>query len=154
MAANTANTSPIFTNKGNFLPVRITGATASANTASDGSGVIGTNLFLLVVAATDGTRVDGVRFRNSASGTTASSNTLHRVFLSDTTAGGASNLRIIGEVATATATRNNTTAVGASGIIVFDQPIIMQSPQRMYVAQSVVAGAQDQFDAVAFASDY
>jgi hypothetical protein len=75
---------------------------------------------------------------------------VHRVFLSDTSG---ANFRIIGEVATAAATRS-TTAIGATSIITFDQPVIMRSGQIMAVAQSVYAGAQDQFDAVAYAGDY
>jgi len=146
-----ANTTPIFTKQGDFLPVRIPGATASANNTSDGSGTVGTNIFTLVTAAVDGTRVDGVRFRNSQLTNAASSATLHKVFLTGTAS---TNPRLIGEVATAAATRNGTTAVGATSLITFDQPIIMLSGQIMYVTQAVCAGAQDQFDAVAFANDY
>jgi hypothetical protein len=136
------NTSPIFISRGNFTPARIT----AANTAADGSG----SLVTVVTAVTDGTRVDGVRFRNSQATAAASSAMVHRVFLSDTSG---ANFRIIGEVATAAATRS-TTAIGATSIITFDQPVIMRSGQIMAVAQSVYAGAQDQFDAVAYAGDY
>lgn len=137
-----ANTSPIFIKQGNSVPARI----AAANTASDGSGALVT----LITAATDGTRVDGVRFRNSQATAAASSNMVHRVFLSD--AAGA-NFRLIGEVATAAATRS-TTAVGATSIITFDQPIIMRAGQVMSCCQSVYASAADQFDAIEFAGDY
>jgi len=142
MAANTANTSPIFTNKGNFFPVRLT----YNNPASDGSGTVST----LVTAGVDGTRVDGVRFRNSQVVAAASSAMVHRIYISGTAG---TNYRLIGEVATATATRNTTT-VGATSLFTFDQPIIMLSGQLLGVNQSVYAGAQDQFDAVAYASDY
>lgn len=137
-----ANTTPIFTLRGNFTPARI----AAANTASDGSGALVT----LVTAGTDGTRVDGVRFRNSQVTAAASSNMVHRIFLSDTLG---ANPRLIGEVATAAATRS-ASAVGATSIFTFDQPIIMRSGQIMSVIQSVYAGAQDQFDATAYAGDY
>ena len=146
-----ANTAPIFTKQGNFTPVRIPGVTGtSANTASDGSGTTGTNLFVLVTAATDGTRVDGVRFRNSQVTAAASSAMVHRIFLTSATG---SFPRLVGEVATATATRS-TTAVGATSIFTFDQPIIMLSGQIMLVCQSVCAGLADQFDAIAYAGDY
>ena len=138
-----ANTTPIFTLRGNFTPGRI----AAANTASDGSGALVT----IVTAGAEGTRVDGIRFRNSQATAAASSAMLHRVFLSDT---GGANYRLISEVATPAATRNNTTAVGATSIITFDQPIIMESGQIMAVCQSVYAGVADQFDAVAYAGDY
>lgn len=137
-----ANTTPIFTLNGNFTPARI----AAANTASDGSGALVT----VVTAGANGSRVDGVRFRNSQVTAAASSAMVHRIFLSDTAG---ANYRLIGEVATATATRS-TTAVGATSIFTFDQPIIMESGQIMAVCQSVYAGVADQFDAVAYAGDY
>ena len=137
-----ANTSPIFTLTGNFLPGRI----AAANTASDGSGTLVT----VVTAGIDGTRVDGVRFRNSQATAAASSNMVHRIFLTDTLG---ANPRLIGEVATATATRS-TTVIGATSIFTFDQPIIMQSGQLLRVCQSVYVGVQDQFDATAYAGNY
>jgi hypothetical protein len=137
-----ANTSPIFVIQGNFTPARIT----TANTGSDGSGTITT----LVTAGASGSRVDGVRFRNSQSSSVASSAMVHRIFLSDITG---SNYKLIGEVATATATRS-TTAIGATSIYTFDQPIIMQSGSLMGVCQSVYVGNQDQFDALAYVGNY
>jgi len=137
-----ANTTPIFTLRGNSIPARI----AAANTASDGSGALVT----LVTAGTDGTRVDGVRFRNSQLTAAASSAMVQRIFLSDATG---ANFRLIGEVATAAATRS-TIAIGATSIFTFDQPVIMRSGQIMSVCQSVYAGAQDQFDVIAYAGDY
>jgi hypothetical protein len=137
-----ANTTPIFTKQGNFTPARL----VAANTASDGSGTV----YTVVTAGVDGTRVDGVRFRNSQTTAAASSAMVHRIFLTDTSG---LNPRLIGEVATATATRS-TSAVGATSIFTFDQPIIMKSGQLMTVCQSVYSTAADQFDACAFAGDY
>lgn len=137
-----ANTTPIFTLKGNFSPARL----AAANTASDGSGTLVT----IVTSGVDGTRVDGVRFRNSQITAAASSAMVHRIFLTDTAG---ANPRLIGEVATATATRS-TSAIGATSIYTFDQPVIMKSGQIMSVCQSVYASAADQFDAIAYAGDY
>jgi hypothetical protein len=137
-----ANTNPIFTLTGNFLPVRL----SAGNTASDGSGTI----YTIVTAGTDGTRVDGVRFRNSQVVAAVSTAMVHRIFLSGTAGTGH---RLVGEVATGAATRNVST-IGATSLFVFDQPIIMQPGQVMSVAQSAYAGAQDQFDAIAYASNY
>lgn len=136
-----ANITPIFVLKGNTKPARI----AAANTAADGSGTLVT----LITAGASGSRVDGVRFRNTSVFTTSTAN-VHRIFLSDTAG---TNHRLIGEVATATATRS-ATAVGATSIFTFDQPIIMLSGQIMSVNQCGYAGAQDQFDACPFAGDY
>lgn len=138
-----ANNTPIFVDSGNIKPARI----AAANTASDGSGALVT----LITAGADGTRVDGVRFRNSQASAAASSAMLIRIFLSDT---GGANYRLIGEVAMPAATRNNTTTIGATAIYTFDSPIIMLTGQIMAVCQSVYAGVQDQNDACPFAGDY
>ena len=138
-----ANTSPIFVISG------VTSSTArlsAANTASDGSGTLVT----LFTANTNGTRVDSVRFRNSQVGATASSNMVHKIFLTDNAG---NNPRIVGEVATSAATRS-TTAVGATSIFTFDQPLIMTSGQLLRVIQTVYAGAQDQFDVFVYAGDY
>ena len=137
-----ANTTPIFIKNGNFTVGRI----AAANTASDGSGALVT----LVTATVDGTRVDGVRFINSQASAAASGAKVLRMFLSDT---GGANYRLIGEVAMSAATRS-TTAIGATAIYTFDQPIIMQSGQIIAVCMSVYVGVQDQTDACAFAGDY
>jgi hypothetical protein len=137
-----ANTVPIFSLNGNFTPAAI----AAANTASDGSGTLVT----LVTAALNGSRVDGVRFRNAQITAAASSAMVHRIFLSDT---GGTNFKLIGEVVTAAATRS-TTVVGATSVFTFDNPIIMKSGQLISVCQSVYAGAQDLVHALAYASDY
>jgi len=148
MATNTANATPIFTNTGNFFPVRITGG----NIFSDGQGAAGTSLFQLVIAGTDGTRVDGVRFRNlGTGGTSASTSNVHRIFLSGSS--GSSNLRLVGEVAVTGGTRNSTT-IGVTSIFTFDQPIIMKNGQILWVSQSTYVGDQDRYDALAYASDY
>jgi hypothetical protein len=137
-----ANTAPIFIIAGNVATATI----AAANTASDGSGTLVT----LCTAGSNGTRVDSVRFRNSQATAAASSAMVHRIFLTD--AAGA-NPRLIGEVATSAATRS-VSAVGATSIFTFDQPVIMVSGQLLRVVQSVYAGVQDRFDAFAYAGDY
>lgn len=137
-----ANTTPIFILTGNTATATI----AAANTASDGSGTLVT----LLTAGADGSRVDSVRFRNSQATAAASSNMVHRIFLTDNTG---ANPRLIGEVATAAATRS-VSAVGATSIFTFDQPIIMVSGQLLRVVQSVYAGVQDRFDAMAYGGNF
>ena len=144
-----ANTNPIFIKAGNFTPARIT----AANTTPDASST--TNLVLLVTAAADGTRVDGVRFRSaSASQIVANAACVHRIYLV-TGALSAANAKLVGEVATTAVTRS-ATAIGATSIFTFDQPLIMKTGQTLYVGQSAVSGtpANDAFDAIAFAGDY
>jgi hypothetical protein len=117
--------------------------------ASDASN----NLTFLLTAGVNGTRVDAVRFRNSQVALAASTGMVHRIFYAPTTTTGSTQSRLVGEVATATATRT-TTVIGATSIYVFDQPLIMASGSVLHVCQSVYASAADQFDAQAFAGDY
>jgi len=140
-----ANTSPIFVLTPDVATARITTAT----TQSDGSGT----QFPLVSGGVNGTRVDAVRFRNSQTTLAASTAMVHRIFYAPTAVTGAATSRLVGEVATATATRAAGT-IGATSIYVFDQPLIMTSGSVLHVCQSVYGGAQDQFDAQAFAGDY
>lgn len=145
-----ANTTPIFIKAGNFAPARIT----AANSTPDASSV--TNLVLLVTSATDGTRVDGVRFRSApTSQTVANVACVHRVYLVTGSAATPANYKLIGEVSTPAVTRS-ASAIGATSIITFDQPIVMTTGQTIYVGQSAVSGtpANDQFDAIAFAGNY
>jgi hypothetical protein len=144
-----ANTLPIFIKQGNFTPVRITAANIYPDLGTSTTGCV-----LLVTGGTDGTRVDGVRFRNTATTQTATSTTMvHRVYLV-TGALSSANAKLVGEVVTATATRS-ASVIGATSIITFDQPIIMVTGQTLYVSQSsVAAAAGDQFDACAFAGNY
>jgi len=150
-----ANTAPIFTLTGNFKPTRInlayTPTDGVTNATAGTAGQTSVNIFEVVNAGTDGTRVDGIRFRvaNSATAST-SGNNVHKVFLSDTAG---VNLRIIAETTTTGVARSATVA-GSTTLITFDQPIIMSSGQKMYVAQSTYSGAQDQYDAIAYAGDY
>lgn len=149
-----ANTTPIFTLKGNFTPARIN----ATNTASDGSGTLTPTptIFAIVTAGVDGTRVDGIRFTNSGSATSLTPNAkVFRIFLSDTTGALATN-RLIGEVSGLTTAKSNT-APTATNIYTFDQPIIMKSGQILYVTMSQSAAYSatlDQTDAIAFAGDY
>ena len=143
-----ANTTPIFILTPNVGSARL----VAANTASDGSGTV----YQLIAAGSNGTRVDAVRFRNSQASAAASTAMVHRIFYSPTVttgAPGSGSYKLVGEVATATATRS-TSAVGATSIYTFDIPLFMASGSALYVCQSAYAGVQDQFDAQAFAGDY
>ena len=153
MAATTGNTTPIFIGSANLTPVRITGS----NSTLDGS--VTTNLFTVVTGAPDGTRVDGIRFRNSPPYQvgTASTAMVHRVFLNNRADLGinSSNIRLVGEIATPTSgVRAVSSATLATSIFNFDQAIILSGSQSLLVGQSQYAGPQDIFDAHAFAGNY
>jgi hypothetical protein len=121
----------------------------AANTGSNGDGVV----YPLLTAGPSGSRVDAVRFRNSQVALAASTAMVHRIFYSPTNQSGSANSKLVGEVATAAATRT-AAVVGATSIYTFDLPFLMPSGSGLFVAQSAYAGAQDRFDAQAFAGNY
>ena len=140
-----ANTTPIFVLTPNMGTARL----VAAATASDGSGTI----YPLLTAGVNGSRIDAVRFRNSQIALAASTAMVHRIYYSATNTSGSATCILVGEVATAAATRT-AAAVGATSLYTFDLPLIMPSGSGLFVGQSAYAGVKDQFDAQAFAGDY
>ena len=141
-----ASTNPIFIASANLGTARLN----AFNTGSDGAGTV----YTLTTSSISGSRVDGVRFRNSAPTTgSASTAMVHRIFYSPTNQSGSATSRLVGEIATAAATRNIST-IGATSIYTFDLPLLMPSGSGLFVCQSAYAGVQDQFDAQAFGGNY
>ena len=104
-----ANTSPIFTLTPNIGTI----APSAANTKSDGTGTIATDIFKAFTAGANGSFVTRVRFNPTA--TTAATNTtatIGRVFLSNKTSGattGGTDTWLIGEVTLAVQAADHST---------------------------------------------
>lgn len=137
-------TSPIFVATANIGFARPT----AANTASDGSGTVGTDIFNLVTGTTNGTRIDRISIKNSQVTAAASTALVVRFFLTDATG---NNSRLIEEVALPSATRS-TSAIGASAAIFFPGGLFIKSGQILRCTVSVYAAAS-QVDIVAFGGD-
>ena len=79
-----ANTSPVFSITPNANPVAVT----AANTKSDGTGTIGTDIFLAFTAGSNGSWVSKVRVSTVATAAaTTSTGTVGRIYLSTKTSG-------------------------------------------------------------------
>lgn len=107
-----ANTAPIYTN----VPQRtgsIWTSSLTANTKSDGTGTIGTDMVLAFTAdATDGSRVERLRFMPCAStAATATTATVLRVYISTVSSGSTTRADTIlwAEVACPSTTADQTT---------------------------------------------
>lgn len=103
-----ANTSPIFVLAPKAPSVSIT----AANVKNDGAGTIGTDMFLLHTAGSNGSWIGRVRFVVSASAaSTASTATVGRVYRSTQTSGATTNANTarIDEVAMAAITADQAT---------------------------------------------
>ena len=136
-----ANTTPIFILQGNFTPARI----AAANSDNSGGGT----LVDLVTAGANGARVDGIRFNNSGTTTTASTATRVNIFH---VAG--ATIRNIGQMLFPAGGTKSATVLGATAIYTFDQPIILKAGEKISVASTNWATVADNIDACAFAGDY
>lgn len=135
------NTTPIFVLTGNLQPARI----AAANTDNSGGGTLVT----LVTAGSNGTRVDGIRFNNSGSSTTASTATRINMFITS-----GANIRLVGQVLFPAGTLKSATNLGATAIYTFDQPLIMQTDEVLSVTSTNWVSNADNIDCCAFAGDY
>ncbi|HXC40217.1 MAG TPA: hypothetical protein VN667_14865 [Burkholderiales bacterium] len=117
-----ANIDPIYTRSGG-----IGGAVLSAaNTKSDGTGTIGTDIFLLAtVDATNGGFVRAIEFwpTTSVSGTSTTNIAVGRVFHSTQSSGATttSNTRLIGETTLGVQTPS-TTVPGFPNVVVVNHP--------------------------------
>jgi hypothetical protein len=151
-----ANTSPIFTIAPDFSAVRIAAATLAntVNAPSDGSGTIGTNMFLAFSPGANGSYLQKIRFSlvESTIGT-ASAPCVLRVFLSTQSTGSTTNANtwLIQEVFAATQTPSSTSP--ASPI---DIPLNFAIPSTFFVlvSTSVAPNTNTNWNANVFAGDY
>lgn len=148
-----ANTTPIFINKGNLTPARLLAYNAGTTTSTITAGTF----YDLVLGATDGTRVDGVKV--IAVGEVAGAATITpaakviRVFICNTDN---TNHRLLLET-TLPSTAISNTAVRSTNLVTFDQPIILKSTQKLIVTMTAGATAfvtGNEVDAIPYAGDY
>lgn len=149
-----ANTAPIFTD----VPVigrAVWVAGSTANTDSDGSGTIGTDMMLLLSAATDGTFINRIRLTPAATAAaTATTASIHRLFLSTQASGAttSANTSLIAEYAAPSQTAAQTT----TSVQPIDIPMGFYIPSGIYLLWSMhhAAAANTLWHAVAFAGAY
>jgi hypothetical protein len=149
-----ANTAPIFTDlpllgRAVWLPA------TTANTKSDGTGTIGTDMLLLVTAGTDGSFLNRVRLTPSASvAATATTASIHRLYLSTAASGATTSATttLIAEYAAPAQTTDQTTV----SVQPIDVPLGFYIPSGIQLLWSMhhAAAANTAWHAVAFAGSY
>ena len=138
-----ANIDPIFTS----VPhIGLGLSTGTANTASDGSG----SLADIFTASTNGSRIERIRYSNAQVTAAASSASVLRFFITDTSG---LNPKLLCEVTIPAATRT-VSAVGAGGTYTFTNGLVIPAGTKIQVGQSVYAGVQDLMHFVVEGGDY
>jgi hypothetical protein len=148
------NTSPIFVLTPNIGTATITSST-TANTKSDGTGTIATDILKAFTAGSNGAYVSSVRFSPNASvASTATAATTLRVFLSSQTSGATTNLNtwLLQEIAAAAQTAD----VSTSATYYLEVPInrIIPASYTILVSTHVAANANTTWQAIVFGGDY
>lgn len=146
-----ANTDPQFCANGIVSSVLVT----AANTASDGGGTIGTNIFLVCTAGSNGTYIDAIRFiPTGTTANTATTATVGRIFVSTQASGAttSSNTYLVGEVNLPAQTADSSTAA----VVPIDFPMGFRLPASasILVTTHAAPAANTSQRAIAFGGDY
>jgi hypothetical protein len=154
MALTTLNTAPIFTGTPRVGFTTIT----SAQNNSQGSGTVGTNIYLAFSAGASGSYLQKVRFTlGGASANTASTAGVLRVYISSVNTGTTTqtNTYLYQEVTAAAQTPNViTTLTGATYPIDVPLNFAIPSGQNVLVGASAVTSANTVWNAIVFGGDY
>ena len=151
-----ANTNPIFVLSSNIGKTIVN----AANVATDGSGTIGTNIFLLLTAGSNGSRIDSITFTNSsASAINTSSNTRVACYISTQTSGATSsaNTFIFAEGLIPVRTARSATNIGSTITFNFAGGLLIPSGTNILVTSSIysaVAPLSDIYSVVAKGGNY
>lgn len=148
-----ANTSPIFTLTPNIGRVAI--AQASANTSSAGGGTIGSDIFLLFTAGSNGSFVERIKFMSVASSAnTAGVATTLRVFLSTVGTGSttAADTFLLGELSVPSVVSDH--ATNASPPYEIQLGFAIPSGMYILIAQHVAQTANQNWVGIAIGGDY
>jgi hypothetical protein len=130
-----ANTAPIFS-EAPFISTAVWLPATTANTKSDGTGTIGTDILLLHTPGTDGSFLSRLRLMPTASAAaTATTGTVARVYLSTVNSGSttSANTKLIAELALASQSADSASAA----ILVQDLILNFPIPANQYVLVSM-----------------
>ena len=149
-----ANFNPIYTLTPNVGFAKIT--TTAANVKSDGTGTIGTDMFLAFTAGANGSFVQRARFNAIASAAAVNTvATTLRVFLSSVNTGTptSANTSLLAEIsAPGTLSAANST----NAVLFYDIPLNIAIPTGRYIliSQHVAQTTNQQWQGTIFGGDY
>lgn len=146
-----ANTTPIYT----LTPITPSVQLTAANTRSDGNGTIGTDIFRLMTAGSNGSFLSSIRFMPWATvAGTATTGTVIRVYLSSQTSGAttSANTFLIGEYSAAAQTADSATV----GVYPIDAQInrALSAGEAVLISIHAAPAANTGWAATGFGGDY
>lgn len=146
------NTNPVFS----LTPNNGKAAVTAACTKSDGTGTIGTDLFLLLTAGAQGTWVSKVRLNSVAtSAATSTTATVARLFISTKTSGattGGTDTFLLAEVTLPSVPADSSSA--PTSPIEIPLNIALKAGETLLVSNHATPASNTSQHAVAFAGDY
>lgn len=147
-----ANTAPIFSLSGVVGQVGV----SAANTKSNGTGTIGTDIFLLFTAGANGSFVDRVRWTPTATAaSTATGATVARIFISTKTSGattGSTDTFLFQEIALPAVTADATAA--APNFYEIPLGFVLPNGYTILVTNHAAPNANTQWQAQLFGGNY
>jgi hypothetical protein len=149
-----ANTSPIYTLTPNIGTATITAST-TANTKSDGTGTIATDILKAFTSGANGSFIEKVQFSaNASAAATATTPTTLRVFLSTVSSSTTANTNtwLLGELSAAAQTADHST--NATFSLTLPLNIRVSTGYYIHVSTHVVAAANTSWQAIVFGGDY
>lgn len=149
------NTAPIYTQVPKIGRAAWTSST-TANTTSDGTGTIGTNILLVFTAdSTDGSFVSRIRLIPTATtAATATTATVARIYVSTQSSGAttSSNTTLISEVACPSQTADQTTS--AVNFYEVELGFALPASSTILVSMHHAAAANTKWEFICFGGDY
>lgn len=146
-----ANTSPIFVLTPNIGRVLINGL----NVATDGSGTIGSTIFLAFTPGANGSRVESITVTTAQAGNSSSIATRVSCYISTQNSGAttSANTYILAETSLAATTRSDT-VVGATYTFNFPGGLFLPSNNYILVTTSARVSAVNDIAVVTRGGDY
>lgn len=149
-----ANTAPIFTLTPN-IGVGLWTSSTTANTKSDGSGTVGTDIIKTFTSGSNGSFVNKIRFQPVASvAATATTATVVRVYYSTVGSGATANTNTfdLGEIALPSQTADQTTT--ATNYVELPLGVAIPASSFIHFSMHHAAAANTSWQATCFGGDY
>ncbi len=150
-----ANIDPIYSKQGNASNIGVWTSSLTANTRSDGTGTIGTDMLKIFTAGTNGAKIDRIKLFPAASvAATATTATVARFYTSTITSGATTRADTVpfAEIACPAQTTDQTT----TAVVPLEIPcgFVLPAGQTILMSMHHAAAANTSWGATVWGGDY